>query len=186
MGSRWPTSGPATSFGTRSCRTSWRRTASSESSVPASMADDDQPPLIALDDRQSDGVDLEGLMTLARATLLCEGIADAELSISLVTEEEMAELHERYLHEAGPTDVLSFPLDDGIGGRAPAARGRRDRPGGRRAQQPRRSGGRAPAPARARDPASARPRPHGASRAGFDVVAAGALFGDPRAVSGGD
>jgi probable rRNA maturation factor len=83
--------------------------------VPASMADDDQPPLIALDDRQGDAVDLEGLMTLARATLLGEGIAEAELSISLVTEEEIAGLHERYLHEAGPTDVLSFPLDDEAG-----------------------------------------------------------------------
>ena len=80
--------------------------------MPASMADDEQPPLIALDDRQGDAVDLEGLMTLARATLLGEGIAGAELSISLVTEEEIAGLHERYLHEAGPTDVLSFPLDD--------------------------------------------------------------------------
>ena len=83
--------------------------------MPASMADDDQPPLIALDDRQGDAVDLEGLMTLARATLLGEGIADAELSISLVTEEEIAGLHERYLHEDGPTDVLSFPLDDEAG-----------------------------------------------------------------------
>jgi probable rRNA maturation factor len=83
--------------------------------VPASMADDDQPPLIALDDRQGDAVDLEGLMTLARATLLGEGIAGAALSISLVSEEEIAGLHERYLHEAGPTDVLSFPLDDDAG-----------------------------------------------------------------------
>jgi len=83
--------------------------------VPASMVDDDQPPLIALDDRQGDAVDLEGLMTLARTTLLGEGIAGAELSISLVTEEEIAGLHERYLHEAGPTDVLSFPLDDEAG-----------------------------------------------------------------------
>jgi probable rRNA maturation factor len=79
------------------------------------MADDDQPPLIALDDRQGDAVDLEGLMALARTTLLGEGIEDAELSISLVTEDEMAGLHERYLHEAGPTDVLSFPLDDEAG-----------------------------------------------------------------------
>ena len=83
--------------------------------MPASMADDDQPPLIMLDDRQGDAADLEGLMTLARATLLGEGIADAELSISLVTEEEIAGLHERYLHEDGPTDVLSFPLDDEAG-----------------------------------------------------------------------
>jgi probable rRNA maturation factor len=83
--------------------------------VPAPMADDDQPPLIALDDRQEADVDLEGLMTLARATLLGEGMADAELSISFVTEDEIIELHERYLHEAGPTDVLSFPLDDEAG-----------------------------------------------------------------------
>jgi probable rRNA maturation factor len=83
--------------------------------VPAPMADDDQPPLIALDDRQDADVDLEGLMTLARATLLGEGMADAELSISFVTEDEIAGLHERYLHEAGPTDVLSFPLDDEAG-----------------------------------------------------------------------
>jgi len=79
------------------------------------MANDDQPPLIALDDRQDADVDLEGLMTLARATLLGEGIADAELSISLVTEEEIAELHRRYLREEGPTDVLSFPLDEEAG-----------------------------------------------------------------------
>ena len=109
------TSAPETWFGTRSCRTSWRRTASSESSVLAPMADDDQPPLIALDDRQDAAVDLEGLIGLAQATLLGEGIADAELSISLVTEAEIAELHERYLHEAGPTDVLSFPLDEEAG-----------------------------------------------------------------------
>lgn len=54
-------------------------------------------------------------MTLARTTLLGEGIEGAELSISLVTEDEMAGLHERYLHEAGSTDVLSFPLDDEAG-----------------------------------------------------------------------
>ena len=83
--------------------------------MPAPMADDDQPSLLALDDRQDADVDLEGLMTLARATLLGEAMADAELSISLVTEDEIAGLHERYLHEAGPTDVLSFPLDDEAG-----------------------------------------------------------------------
>jgi probable rRNA maturation factor len=79
------------------------------------MVDDDQPPLIAFDDRQDGAVDLEGLVALARMTLLGEGIVDAELSISLVTEDEIAELHERYLHEAGPTDVLSFPLDEEAG-----------------------------------------------------------------------
>jgi probable rRNA maturation factor len=83
--------------------------------VPAPMADDEQSPQILLDDRQGAAVDAEGLIGLARTTLLGEGISDAELSISLVTEDEIAELHERYLHEAGPTDVLSFPLDDEAG-----------------------------------------------------------------------
>ena len=79
------------------------------------MADDDQPPptpVVEVDDRQDDAVDIEGLSALARVCLLGEGIADAELSISFVTEDEIAELHRRYLHEDGPTDVLSFPLDD--------------------------------------------------------------------------
>jgi len=83
--------------------------------VPAPMADDDQPPLIAIDDRQTDAVDVEGLRALARACLVGEGFVDAELSISFVTEDEIARLHRRYLQQDGPTDVLSFPLDDEAG-----------------------------------------------------------------------
>ena len=77
------------------------------------MADPDQPgPRIVIDDRQRDVVvDLEALQGLARRTLLGEGAADVELSVSLVTEDEIADLHVRYLEEEGPTDVLSFPLD---------------------------------------------------------------------------
>jgi probable rRNA maturation factor len=36
----------------------------------------------------------------------------AELSILFVTSEAMAELHERWMDEPGPTDVLSFPMDE--------------------------------------------------------------------------
>ena len=77
------------------------------------MADPDQPgPRIVIDDRQSDVVvDLEALEGLARRSLLGEGATDVELSVSLVTEDEIADLHVRYLEEEGPTDVLSFPLD---------------------------------------------------------------------------
>ena len=35
-----------------------------------------------------------------------------ELSLSFVTDAEIAELHERFMHEPGPTDVLTFPLDE--------------------------------------------------------------------------
>jgi probable rRNA maturation factor len=37
---------------------------------------------------------------------------DAELAIVLVDEAAMEQLHLRYLGEPGPTDVLSFPMDE--------------------------------------------------------------------------
>jgi probable rRNA maturation factor len=76
------------------------------------MSDDDQPPSILVSDRQSEPVDRDGLIELARATLQAEGEARSELSISFVTAKEMADLHRSYLAEEGPTDVLSFPLDE--------------------------------------------------------------------------
>lgn len=36
----------------------------------------------------------------------------AELSIIVVDEANMAELHEKWMDEPGPTDVLSFPMDE--------------------------------------------------------------------------
>jgi probable rRNA maturation factor len=35
-----------------------------------------------------------------------------ELSILLVTSEVMSELHQQWMDEPGPTDVLSFPMDE--------------------------------------------------------------------------
>ncbi|HSD49128.1 MAG TPA: rRNA maturation RNase YbeY [Actinomycetota bacterium] len=65
-----------------------------------------------MDDRQGVVVDLEPLIALAAGCLTGEGAADSELSVSFVTEDEIVELHERYMDEEGPTDVLSFPLDE--------------------------------------------------------------------------
>ena len=76
------------------------------------MADDDQPPLILVDDRQSMRLDIDAMRALARTCLVGEGVADSELSVSFVTEDEMTDLRLRYLDEDGPTDVLSFPQDD--------------------------------------------------------------------------
>ena len=36
----------------------------------------------------------------------------AELSVLVVDEEYMSELHERWMDESGPTDVLAFPMDE--------------------------------------------------------------------------
>ncbi len=76
------------------------------------MADADHTPRILVDDRQSSALDVEGLVALAREVLIGEGASNAELSVSFVAEDEIADLHERYMGEPGPTDVLSFPLDE--------------------------------------------------------------------------
>jgi probable rRNA maturation factor len=78
------------------------------------MADGDHTgPRILIDDRQAEArLDEEGLVTLARTTLVGEDAADTELSVSFVTEEEMSHLHARFMGEEGPTDVLSFPLGE--------------------------------------------------------------------------
>jgi probable rRNA maturation factor len=73
---------------------------------------DESWPRILISDRQDGPIDEEGLRSLARHTLHGEGIERAELSVSFVGADEIAELHERFMDEPGPTDVLSFPLDD--------------------------------------------------------------------------
>ena len=76
------------------------------------MAEGNHRPRILVDDRQDAALPIEALVALASETLLGEGVGHAELSLSFVTEEEIAGLHERYMGEPGPTDVLSFPLDE--------------------------------------------------------------------------
>ncbi len=75
------------------------------------MSDDDSPRIL-VSDRQPEPIDHGGLVELARTTLAAEGVARSELSVSFVTTEEMADLHRTYLDEEGPTDVLSFPLEE--------------------------------------------------------------------------
>jgi probable rRNA maturation factor len=89
------------------------------------MADDDHPldpgpadgawPRVLISNRQRGALDVEGLRSLARDTLRGEGIDRAELSVSFVETGEIEELHERFMDEPGPTDVLSFPLDEAEG-----------------------------------------------------------------------
>ena len=80
------------------------------------MSDHDEPPptsaSVLFSNRQATAVDESALADLARATLAGEGLFDVELSVSFVDETEIEDLHVRYTDEPGPTDVLSFPLDD--------------------------------------------------------------------------
>jgi probable rRNA maturation factor len=81
-------------------------------SVSAKRDDGEGHRGVIVSNRQPIAVDERALAALAASTLLGEGVERAELSLSFVDEGEMAELHERYMHEPGPTDVLSFPLGD--------------------------------------------------------------------------
>jgi probable rRNA maturation factor len=77
------------------------------------MSDDGSHPAVLISDRQSIPLDIDGLTALAGDTLRAEGSSDrVELSVSFVDDAEMTELHQRYMQEDGPTDVLSFPLDE--------------------------------------------------------------------------
>jgi probable rRNA maturation factor len=58
-------------------------------------------------------VDESALASVARHVLVAMRVNPAaELSIMVVTTEVMTELHERWMDEPGPTDVMAFPMDE--------------------------------------------------------------------------
>jgi probable rRNA maturation factor len=67
-------------------------------------------------DEQSDAdVDIARWSTLAEQVLAAQGVSgDAELNVLYVDEESMASLNSRFLGHDGPTDVLSFPIEDDV------------------------------------------------------------------------
>jgi probable rRNA maturation factor len=67
---------------------------------------------VLISNRQSLRVDESGLTSLAKRTLAGEELVNGELSVSFVSETEIEDLHLRYMGEPGPTDVLSFPMDE--------------------------------------------------------------------------
>ena len=69
--------------------------------------------LVQVADLQARPLDVAGLEALLRAVLAAEGRGPVELSLSLVDDAAMAELHETHMGEPGPTDVLAFPLEEG-------------------------------------------------------------------------
>ncbi len=58
----------------------------------------------------ADGPGLVRLATFALDQLRIHPLA--ELSVVLVDEETMSAYHQKYMEEPGPTDVLSFPMDE--------------------------------------------------------------------------
>lgn len=69
--------------------------------------------MIELNNESGVEVDTERLIKLATFALDALRIhPEAELSILLVDEETMSAYHEKFMGEPGPTDVLSFPMDE--------------------------------------------------------------------------
>jgi len=65
------------------------------------------------DEQSTHEVNLERMVALAAAALDAEGVKEpAEVSLLFVDGETIATLNERFMHKQGPTDVLSFPIED--------------------------------------------------------------------------
>jgi probable rRNA maturation factor len=78
--------------------------------------------VFAADEQQEHPVDVGRWAALARQVLLARGIkGETEVSLLFVDEDAIAALNAQFLGKTGPTDVLSFPIEDEPGptGRSP-------------------------------------------------------------------
>lgn len=70
---------------------------------------------MTIDINNESGLDADGAGLVRLATFTLDQLRihpQAELSILLVDEDTMSSYHEKYMGEPGPTDVLSFPMDE--------------------------------------------------------------------------
>lgn len=64
------------------------------------------------DEHPSSGIDIDQVRSWAEAALKEEGVPfSTEVSVTLVSDEQMAGWNEQALGNTGPTDVLSFPVE---------------------------------------------------------------------------
>jgi probable rRNA maturation factor len=69
--------------------------------------------VFAADEQQAHAVDVSRWAELARQVLAARGVkGETEVSILFVDEDAIAALNEQFLGKSGPTDVLSFPIED--------------------------------------------------------------------------
>ena len=71
----------------------------------------DEVVVVGADEQDEIDVDVDRWTRLARAVLETEQ-RRGELTLTFVDRDEIAELNAEHLGKTGPTDVLSFPLDD--------------------------------------------------------------------------
>jgi probable rRNA maturation factor len=69
--------------------------------------------VFAADEQQAHPMDVARWAELARQVLAARGVkGDTEVSLLFVEEAAIAALNEQFLGKSGPTDVLSFPIED--------------------------------------------------------------------------
>jgi probable rRNA maturation factor len=67
-------------------------------------------------------VDTAAVEAFAGAVLVGEGVdPKARLTITFISADDIAELNQRFMGVEGPTDVLSFPIEDASPGKPPVA-----------------------------------------------------------------
>jgi probable rRNA maturation factor len=105
-----------------------------DSVIPKAVIEE-SPSVFGADEQHEVDVDVPRWVRLARLVLAEERVnerygSDVEMSLLFVDETTIAELNVRFLGGDGPTDVLSFPLDEELppagrqpdqGGRGPGA-----------------------------------------------------------------
>ena len=101
--------GEAAADGTRGPRRPRRSWSAGLGGPPEDMA------VFVADEQSGEPVDAVRWAQLATDVLVAQGVrGEAELSVLFVDEAAMAELNLRFLGKDGPTDVLSFPIDDDV------------------------------------------------------------------------
>lgn len=69
--------------------------------------------IVEINNESDTTIDEDALLLLARYVMGTLGLHPAaEVSIRLVDEPAMAALHEKWMDEPGPTDVMAFPMDE--------------------------------------------------------------------------
>lgn len=79
----------------------------------------DSPPIqpmsngMEIDNQTTETIDVDAVRSMFAHHLAALNLAaDCEVSISFVDDATMTDLHVRWMDEPGPTDVLSFPMDE--------------------------------------------------------------------------
>jgi probable rRNA maturation factor len=72
------------------------------------------PVVFVADEQDEHKVETATWLKLANDVLTAENVGDTvEVSVMYVDERTIADLNERFMGKSGPTDVLSFPIDEG-------------------------------------------------------------------------